>query len=130
MTPAETGTRFAAALDADDFDAVRWVLAAGCRYEIRGTVLVGPDAILESYRSASEGAKQEFDSVRYESLVVAFGAGTVTVEFADHVERNGKAHTFRCRQRLTLDADGRVVGIVHEDLPGERERLTEFRQSS
>jgi hypothetical protein len=130
MTPAEVGARFAAALDADDFEAAGQLLAADCRYEVRGDVHVGPDAILDSYRSASAGAKKEFDSVSYESRVVAAGAGTATVEFADHIERNGQVHTFRCRQHLTLDTNGRIAGIVHEDLPGERERLAEFRRSS
>jgi hypothetical protein len=127
MTAHEIATRFAAALDADDFDAVRPLLAPDCRYEVRGAVLVGPDAILASYRAASEGGRREFDRLSYSSLVIHAENDSATIEFADHIERAGAAHTFRSRQHLTITAD-LITAIRHEDLPGERERLAAFRE--
>jgi len=128
MTAEEIATRFAAALDADDFAPARELLAASCRYEARGAVLIGPDAILDSYRAASESARREFDRVSYASRVIRVEANSATVEFADHLERAGASHTFRSLQHLTI-AGGLITAIRHEDLPGEREKLAEFRES-
>jgi hypothetical protein len=122
MTAEEIAARFASALDADDFAAARVLLAPECRYEVRGSVLIGPDAILESYRVASEGGKREFDRLTYASCVIRAEGDSATIEFADHIERAGSSHTFRSHQHLTL-ANGVIVAIRHEDLPGEREKL-------
>ena|SRR5262245_5092126 len=128
MTAEEIATRFAAALDADDFAPARELLAASCHYEVRGAVLIGPDAILDSYRAASESARREFDRVSYASRVIRVEANSATVEFADHLERAGASHIFRSLQRLTITG-GLITAIRHEDLPGEREKLAEFRES-
>jgi hypothetical protein len=128
MTAAEVAARFAAALDADDFAAARPLLAEGCRYEVRGEVLVGPDAILDSYRAASDGARREFSAVAYTSRVSRAEGNSATIEFADRIERAGRSHTFRSLQHLTV-TDGLITAIRHEDLAGERERLAAFREA-
>jgi hypothetical protein len=122
----DIAARFAAALDADDFGAVRPLLGEECRYDVRGETLVGPDAILDSYRTASASARRAFDRVTYSSRVVRTDADSATVEFADHLERAGSTHTFRSLQHLTI-VDGVIVAIRHEDLPGEREKLAAYR---
>jgi len=127
MSAAEIAVRFAAALDADDFTAAGALLSPECCYEVRGDVLTGPDAILASYRAASEGARKEFDRVTYSSRVAEATDTSAIIEFADHIERAGAAHTFRSRQHLEV-TDGRITAIRHEDLHGEREKLAEFRK--
>jgi hypothetical protein len=126
MTTFDVAARFAAALDADDFAAAGALLSPECRYEVRGEVLTGPEAILASYREASESARREFGRVTYSSCVIEATDTTAIIEFADHLERAGTAHTFRSRQHLEVTA-GRVTAIRHEDLPGEREKLAAFR---
>jgi hypothetical protein len=126
MSADEIAARFAAALDADDFDAFRALLAPDCRYEVRGAALVGPDAILDSYRYASEAAHSEFDEVTYASRVLRVDGDSAVIEFADHLEREGAVHVFLCLQHLTVAA-GVITVIRHEDLPGEREKLSAFR---
>ncbi len=109
---------FAKALDADDFDAAAALLTPDCRYEVRGKVLTGPDAIIASYAEATREASRRFDAHSYDSAV----AGTVIL-FSDHLVLGSEQHTFQCRQHLTLDAQDRITQIRHEDLPGRREAL-------
>ena len=68
-TSRSIATRFAAALDADDYDAARPLLAPDCRYEAPKSVIIGPDAILDSYRQASIDGHAKFDRLEYASTV-------------------------------------------------------------
>jgi hypothetical protein len=119
-------SRFTAALDADDFEGIRPLLAGGCVYDTSKETLIGPDAVIASYRKNGESARERFAEIEYESAVVEAGPSRATVEFTDHLTARGERHTYRCRQRLRFDATGRIVAIAHEELPGERARLEEF----
>ncbi len=117
---------FAQALDHDDYvGAARW-LASDAVYEIGERTLVGSVAILASYADASTWAAHAFDEVRYESEIGEADGDSVTVTYTDHLAKGGRRHTHRCRQRLTLNDEGRVSRIVHEEIAGEREALDAF----
>ncbi len=118
-------TRFASALDRCDFDEAAQYLAPGCRYEINGRELVGPDAIIASYRESAEWASGAFEQVVYESEVEQEG-DSFTVLYIDRLIHHGETHEHRSHQRLWLNDAGLVIRIVHEDLPGEREKLDAF----
>ena len=123
----EVAHRLARILDADDFPAARALLADGCVYEARRETLRGPDAIVDSYRAASEWALRTFDEVRYESAVESVSGGTARVTFVDYLLKAGHGwHRYRCQQELTVGSDGRIVHIVHREMPGEREALEAF----
>ena len=122
----EIAQRFASALDREDYEAARAKLAADCRYEARTEVVAGPDAIVSSYRSQGETARRLFDAVDYRSEPVNAGADTACVAFSDRLSKHGRTHTFECQQWLYFQPDGLIARIVHEDLPGERQRLLEF----
>lgn len=124
VTPLDIARAFAAALDRDDFAAAQRFLAPGCRYELRGEVLVGPEAIVASYADASRRAHAAFDEVRWESEVVATASGA-RVRYTDVLRLRGREHRHRCAQELSVDA-GLVARIVHVDLPGEKEALAAF----
>jgi RimJ/RimL family protein N-acetyltransferase len=118
--------RFAAALDADEFEVARPLLAPECVYEVRGETLVGRDAILRSYAAATRRARSAFERVAYESAVEATPGGA-RVRFVDVLGLGGREHRHTSRQHLTLGpARTSVTRIVHEDLPGEREALAAF----
>ena len=52
---------------------------------------------------------------------------TASVLYTDYLMKvPGQWHRHRCRQHLTVGAEGRVVKIVHEDLPGEVESLERY----
>jgi hypothetical protein len=116
---------FAAALDRSEFDAAARYLAPDCRYQIGGELLIGPDAIIASYRESDEWGKRALDQVLYESQVEQTG-GDLSVLFADRITHHGETHEYRCRQHLWLDDAGLIARILHEELPGERASLTEF----
>ena len=66
---------FADALDRNDFAAVAPMLAPTCRYDLTAAAftaegpLVGPEAILESYRWHDARGRNQFDRVEYSSVV-------------------------------------------------------------
>lgn len=128
--PAQNVTRVASALgralDADDFEAARALLAPDCTYTIGGESLVGPDAILGSYAAASEWARTTFEHVTYESEVEFLGGGRASILYTDILEHKGLTHEHRSRQVVTVGTNGLVLRIVHQDQPGERKRLREF----
>ncbi|MFT5686611.1 MAG: hypothetical protein ACI8RZ_007567 [Myxococcota bacterium] len=122
---------FAAALNDDEFDRAGLLLTGGCAYAVRGDILHGPEAILSSYRdSIVQGAAYHtrFDAVAYASSVSAVEEHTVLIAYADHLMLNDQQHTFRCQQRLWMDALGRIWRIEHTDLPGEQKAMIEFER--
>lgn len=123
--------RFAAALDRDDYDAASELLASDCRYEISNTeTLVGPAAIVGSYRAHSERAKQSLDEVRYESQVETKKDGAIPILFIDKIRKGSRHHVYSCRQFVSMNAANRVTKIRHEELQGERERLRRFLEEA
>jgi len=124
--PAAVATAIARALDADDFDGARALLAEACVYEIGEELLTGPDQILASYADSTRRAHATFEAVRYRSAALGTAGRTVTMEYVDELEYAGERLVHRCRQHLTIDDAGHVARIVHEELPGEREALVAF----
>lgn len=120
-------TEWAQALDVDDFGRVRALLSPHCVYHMRGTELVGPDAICGSYAEAAAWGRSKLDGLVYESSIARTdagqGHGAGTVRFVDHLEHAGERHTHTCEQKVELGEDGLVVRIEHVDLPGEREAV-------
>jgi hypothetical protein len=116
---------FATALDRSDFDIVAAMLAPNCRYDLtrasfslEGT-LVGPHAIIDSYRAHDAHARRLFDKVDYLSAIEAVEGRTAVLRFTDVLEKNGERHTYHCRQRISLDEKGQIQSIGQEDIPSE-----------
>jgi ketosteroid isomerase-like protein len=119
----------ARALDADDLDSVRALLADDCVYQVHDQTVHGPEAIAASYRAASASARQLFDEVRYESQVEAVSETTARVTFTDYLLKAGHPwHRYRCCQEFTVGAGGRIVRIVHQEIPSERSALNRYFQ--
>ena len=120
-------TAVARSLDRNDFiGAADWI-ASHCIYEVRGEPIVGSAPILASYADSATWAQQQFDEVRYESDVGRPEGDTVPVLYTDYLMKvPGQWHRHQCRQHLTVGAEGRVVRILHEDLPGEMESLEAY----
>lgn len=118
-------TRFAAALDAETYDNAIRLLADECIYNSPDGTLIGPEAIIASYRGNGERARCRFDEIKYTSSVEQVGDEFV-VTYTDGLRLGDRRHEFRCRQRLRVNATGLIVRISHEEMAGERERLREF----
>ncbi len=125
MDPLTIARLFATALDRCDYDEATRYIAADCRYEIGAHELLGPEAIIASYRESAEWGRRVLDQVVYESEVRQAG-DHVAVLYTDRLTHHGETHVYRCRQRLWLDDSGQIVRILHEELPDEREKLDEF----
>ena len=119
-------TRFAVALDTEDYDALAELLSSDCEYVARSGAFVGPDAIVASYREAGMWAKANIASVTYESTVRIVNEASAVVTFVDHLEDSGLRHSYRCEQSIEIRADGKVSRIVHIEIPGEREAVDAY----
>ena len=117
----------AAALDAEDYQTARALLADDCRYEFRGKVIQGADTIIDSYKTNGDAGHDRFDSVEFTSDVVSESDSSARINFTDVVTRSGDTHIHRCSQRVEFDAVSKIVRITHIDLPGEREALEQFK---
>ena len=117
--------RFAKALDHEDYDEAARLLAPDCEYVSPKETLIGPEAILASYREAGDWVKANLDAVAYESSVRPEGPSAV-VTYVDHLTHAGVAHRYSCEQVLSFAKDGTIRRIVHCELPGQREAVEDF----
>lgn len=108
------------------------MLAPGCRYDLTRAAFtsegtrVGPAAIVASYQQHDARARRLFDTVEYSSVVEAVDGRRAVIRFTDVLAAKGEQHTYQCRQRVTFDADGRIVAIVQEDIPDETAAVRAF----
>jgi len=120
-------TALAKALDREDYDTARALLADDCGYAIRDQQIDGADAIIASYQTNADAGHQQFDDLRFESAVSAISPNEARIDYTDYVECAGETLVHRCAQLVTVDDSGKVTAITHVDLPGERERLEAFK---
>jgi hypothetical protein len=125
IDPIPIARAFAAALDRSEFAEAESYLSPGCRYRIGAQELVGREAIIGSYRESDEWGRRALDQLIYESEVARQG-DDISVLYLDRIIHHGRVHEYRCRQHLIFNEDGQIARILHEELPGEKERLNEF----
>jgi limonene-1,2-epoxide hydrolase len=118
--------RFVKALDRNNFEEAGRSLSPRCRYSIRQTELTGPEAILKSYAENAQWAEETLERIVYESEIAQTAADTFEVLFIDRIFHQGLEHTYRTKQILTVNDEGEIERILNEDIPGEREAVTEF----
>lgn len=125
--PAEVAERLATALDQDDYQTVASVLAEEVRYSIGEEVLVGREAVVESYRTASEMAHRLFDQVEYgHTVFTTDDPNTFRISYTDTLTIGEESLTHMAEQHLTVATEEGVTRIVNVDLPGEREAVDAF----
>jgi len=115
-----------AALDADDFAAAEALIAPDAVYSVAGDTLVGPSAILDSYRQASCAAHAAFDAVGYRSTIVAETDRDIAIRFFDDLRFGDRTHVHQCEQDVELSNEGLITRIRHRDIPGQRELVRQF----
>lgn len=117
----------ARALDHDDYEAAASVLSSTVRYEVYGEVLEGPEAIVASYRVASENARRIFDEVAYDSSVSRTKDPSVfSVDYADILTIGDETLVHKALQHVTAESGVGVTEIVNVDVPGEGARVDDF----
>lgn len=123
--PRDVAEHFARALDGEDYETATRMIARECEYVSPKGTLVGPLAIVASYRDAGDWVKATLDAVDYESSVRIEG-NEVVITFVDHLAHAGRRHTYSCEQALTISPDGSIRRIEHRELPGQREEVDRF----
>ncbi len=116
----------ARALDNDDYETARTALAPDVRYEVKGSVLEGPEAVLESYRGASEMAHRVFDAVGYDHEITSEDGKTFVVNYTDALTIEDETLVHHARQIYTVEPGRGVTQIVNVELPGEADRVDQF----
>lgn len=124
MNPAQ---RLAESLDREDYVAARNLLD-DCRYEFRGSIIEGADAIIASYQGDGDKARDHFDQIDYESSIVAIDDATTRIEYTDIVAHASERLVHRCAQEIHADGEERVTLIRHIDYDGELETAEAFKQ--
>jgi limonene-1,2-epoxide hydrolase len=118
---------FARALDADDFDALLPMLADDVVYRIGDSEHHGPTAVVRSYRSGSELARQLFDVVAFSHEIVGpIADRTVRIDFVDMLRVGDDQLIHHSIQDIQVDVVGRIVTIDDVPIDGERERVDAF----
>jgi hypothetical protein len=118
--------RFARGLDREAYAEVKTLFAVECSYHTSKGVILGRDAIVESYRQAAEQGRKRFDRVEFTSQVIKATREGATVLFLDRVTKGGVTHTYSCKQFLAFNKASEIVRIEQEELPGERQRFVEY----
>ncbi|MHC5112740.1 MAG: nuclear transport factor 2 family protein [Planctomycetota bacterium] len=118
--------RFAKALDVDDFDTARGLLAVDCTYDAPRSRISGADAIIASYEVNAAWARSSFDELKFESRVAELSPGVIRITYTDITEHGGQRHVYQCCQDVHMGDDGLIGHIVHVEIPGQKESLDEF----
>lgn len=130
MNNKEIALTFGTALDNDDYAKAKTVVAPDCTYDIGSAVLKGPDQIIDSYEENMKKGKIKFDKLVWgKCKIVPVDDQKFEVHFSDHLTKNGKTHNYKCKQILTINEDGLIANIEHQEFPGEKEKLHSFYNS-
>jgi hypothetical protein len=127
--PIDIVESLARALDEDDFTTAASTMAERVEYLIGGQTIRGPDAVVASYRAASETARRLFDGVTYgHEVIPTDDPSSFRVSYSDELSAGSETLRHLAEQHVTVAPGEGVVRIVDVDVPGERERLDEFMQ--
>ncbi len=122
-----TAKQFGTALDNDDFALAQTTLSDDCRYETGTKTLIGPEEICNSYEVNMIAGRKKFDELEWgKCRIEKLNEYQFYVHFCDHLTKNGITHTYRCKQKLTLNEAGKICLIEHEEIPEERKQLNGF----
>lgn len=117
---------FALKMDQDDFDSAKEFLSVSCEYVSGENIFKGPEEIMSSYKNHSDFAKTTFESVIYKSKVCALDDRSFEATYFDILIKDGKTHTYSCKQIINFGEDNKIISIRHVDISGEFERLKQF----
>ena len=119
--------KFGQSLDNDDFDLARELISDGCKYVIGSSTLIGPVRICQSYEQNMIDGRSKLDDLKWgESKIESISDSEFYVHFIDYLTHKSIKHVHRCKQKLTIDSDGKITGIEHIHDKDEQDRLSKF----
>ncbi len=127
IKPIDVAQGFGKALDHDDFASVKGLIRPDCVYTVGESTHTGPDAIAASYeQNMTEGRARLDEVVCGQSVVEAVGENEFLIHFTDHIKHKGKSFIHRCKQKITIGDDLRIVRIEFINDDNEAKRLQDF----
>jgi hypothetical protein len=118
--------RLAIALDRDDYAAATKCLATDCRYETAKQTFCGLNAVLQSFREASEWAHANLEEIVFTHSIEPCPDCTAVIRFVDHIRHGSRQLRHECLMHVTVDTNQSISRLRLEDLPGEPARVAEF----
>jgi hypothetical protein len=122
----EIAAKYVKIMDSEDYEPAKQFLANDCCYKVGELFYMGPDAIIEIYRSHHDFAKSTFDSIIYKSEVSRISEAEFEVVYFDIITHGKKTHTYKCKQFFCFNTENKITKITHENIPGEYEQLKIF----
>lgn len=128
-SPIELAETLARALDADDYTAAASTMAEDVEYTIGDESFRGPDAVVASYRAASDMAHRLFDQVRYDHQVMTTADRNVfRISYSDELTVGDETLGHKAEQHVTVTPGVGVIRIVNVDVAGEKEKVDAFME--
>lgn len=124
---SDIASRFATALDGDDFAGLLPMLDDDVVYRIGNETHRGPSEVIASYRSGSELARRLFDRVEFSHRIIGtIAERTVRIDFSDILHVGDEQLEHHSIQDVVVGDDDRIESITDRPVAGERERVDAF----
>ena len=118
---------FGTALDKDDFEYVKTLLTTDCQYFIGDTTLVGKNAIADSYEVNMIEGRNKMDKLEWgKSKIEIISETEYFVHFTDYLTHKGEKHVHHCKQKVSINTNGKIFKIVHINDAEEQQKLNAF----
>ncbi|MDG2012085.1 MAG: hypothetical protein P8J33_01175 [Pirellulaceae bacterium] len=125
--PVQIAEEFGKALDQDNFEQLKKLLAPQCTYCIGDIELIGPEAIASSYEQNMLQGRETLDELAWgESGIQKVDENEFILHFTDHLKHRGQSFIHRCQQRIVVGEDKTIVEISHIANDDETHKLNEF----
>ena len=130
MTKKEVAFQFGNSLDKDDYARTRSVIADECEYLIGEKSLFGPVAIAKSYEDNMKEGKKKLDKLEWgECKIETINENEFFVHFTDYLGHKSIEYVHRCKQKITVGPNNKIVRIEHISDPAEQKRLDAYYKS-
>lgn len=123
----EIAIQFGESLDNDNFDATKRLLSQNCKYIIGDEVLIGPENICQAYEQNMIDGRMKLDILVWgQSSIETISDSQYYVHFKDYLTQKEKSYTHKCKQKLTLNNEGKITLIEHIHNQEEQDRLNNY----
>ena len=121
--------KLALCLDLDDFSTAREFIDENCVYKMADKTLHGPVEILNSYKENSLSAREKFDEIYYRSSVKMLSPNKFELTYFDDLIKEKQQHTYVCKQIVTINSNGKIEMIEHQELPDQLSLLESYYEA-
>lgn len=130
MTKREIAIQFGDSLDSDEYAITRSVLADDCEYIIGNEKLLGPIEISKSYENNMIEGKKKLDKLEWGKCKIEDISETeFFIHFTDYLTHKSKEFVHRCKQKVIVGQNYKIVKIEHISDPEEQEKLNSYYKS-